>query len=356
MRKRQEKGLIISVIVILLCLFLILILGGPAVLQDLSKKEMTGSLSEFADYDIYQNDSETGILQEASEEPKEDSNDWMEVLSFKRSSNQLLLIVIAGVLILYLLVIGPAAYYYLKRIGKMEWIWLLLPVVSVIFGCLILMLGNEFTIRMPQADVLAVMRPGEKTVCYGSVISPTDSVYRLTFSEETGQLHHWTSTGRYEYSEEQRLLLIQPEYAFEKDYFQYVLNQHGQGTIECNLIKTEDGMSGTLRNCTESDFSCVMVCLEDDYCILPALASGEQCEVVAKTWMNDEYGEEGSLKEEFRMQPGMGQDEKRILNYAWHLHTLKQEEGIHIAAIGTAEECGLESKGVELISYNLFFQ
>ena len=87
-----------------------------------------------------------------------------------------------------------------------------------------------------------------------------------------------------------------------------------------------------------------------------AVSNGDGSEVKAENWRKDEYGMEGSIKEELRMYAGISPDEEQIFDFAWYLHSNSAADANHIAAIFEEDNCGMKESGVELISYGLFYQ
>lgn len=129
--------------------------------------ELGNELSNVMDKDIAVTDS-LGMEEDAVTEDMAELTFLINNFSFERSGSQILIQVAAGLLILYLILIGPASYFYLKKIRKMERMWVILPVISLIFGCIILLMSNDFIIREPYVDIIKVITPGSGSVCYGA--------------------------------------------------------------------------------------------------------------------------------------------------------------------------------------------
>lgn len=378
MRKRRERGLVIMLIIISVCLFLMTMPGGflssekrteklepqagnktnteeSAVNQEAWNKDMPMS-SNLLDKDIAVTDSLGMTEEEKSGESASEQAFLRNNLFFERSGSQMLIGAAAAILIIYLVLVGPITYFYLKRIRKMERMWFLIPGLSIGFGCIILLMSNDFVIREPYADVIKVITPGEKTVCYGVATSPGEDSYSLYFDDKVKSLQPWETSRNYVINEEKRSLTLYPDSAFEKDYFQFFVTEMPASDFIYN-IKIEDKAGvGILYNTTGYSFTHLMLCYEDNYCILPALNPGDSVEVTEELWKKEEYGVSGNLKEELQMHPGLNGDEETVLNLAWQWHINEAPGELHIAAVSKEGDVGLKEKGVDLISYSLFYR
>ena len=353
MRKRKEKGLVIMLIIIAACLFLMVMMGEPFPMQKASDEMISSNLLEN---DIAVTDS-LGIQEaDAAEESMAELTFLVNNFAFERSGSQILIEVVACLLILYLFLIGPAAYFYLKRIRKMERMWFILPAIALFFGCVILLMSNDFIIRDPYADVIKVVTPGKKTICYGVSTSPGEDSYSLYFEDSVTSLQPWAAADNYVINEERRSLTLNPDSAFEKDYFQYSMTQVRANDFVHNLHLEEQVAAGTLYNTTGYEFSHLMLCYKDKYCILPAMNPGDECIVTADMWKKDEYGMTGNLKEELQMQAGLSADEEAVFDLAWYQHVNDGAYQLHIAGVSRESDVGLKETGVDLISYSLFYR
>ncbi len=369
MRRRKERGFLIILGMIAVCLFLIFIMRDSFFMQKTSEykpgesewndvKSQEGGIlpSDVPDNDIAVADSLAVPTEENDEQSMVHLTFLVNNLSFERSGSQILIGVVAGLLILYLVLIGPVTYFYLKKIRKMERMWIILPAVAVLFGCIILLMSNDFIIREPYADVIKVISPGRRTVCYGASTSPGEESYSLYFDDMVTSLKPWMTAENYSINEERRSLTLRPDYAFEKDYFQFFMSEIHLNDFIHNIQMRDQIGFGTIHNTTGYTFSHLMLCYKDNYCILSGMNPGDQFEIEADMWQKDEYGMVGSLKEELQMQTGLTIDEREIFHFAWYEHRNSAPGEFHIAAISKEGDAGLKAFGVDLISYTLFFK
>ncbi|MCI5596118.1 MAG: hypothetical protein MR380_05305, partial [Lachnospiraceae bacterium] len=140
MAKRGGKGGIWILVLILSCI-LFLFLLNINIKQNTSLTEGTGpdteqeiELSQVSEDDL------TGY--ESITEEKEDLWILFDNLKFSRQKVQRNLPLYGILLIIYILLIGPVTYFGLKRLGKMEWMWVYIPVAAVLFSIVILW-GNR---------------------------------------------------------------------------------------------------------------------------------------------------------------------------------------------------------------------
>jgi len=204
--------------------------------------------------------------------------------------------------------------------------------------------------------VIKVISPGEKALCYGVSTSPGEESYSLYFEDRVTSLQPWIAAEHHAINEQRRSLTMHPAYAFEKSYFQYGMTGEYVNEFVHTIQLTDHIGTGTIYNTTGYSFTHLMLCYEDNYCILPALNPGEQYQVEAQMWKKDEYGMIGGLKEELQMQTGLSIDEKEIFNFAWYQHRNDNVRRFHIAAVSEEGDTGLKESGVNLISYSLFYR
>ncbi|MBE5956529.1 MAG: hypothetical protein E7253_08755 [Lachnospiraceae bacterium] len=357
MRRRREKGLVIVLVIIAVCLFFMIRIGGPFSMPKTSGEDPELNLnSELLKNDISVADSLEMQAEDALKDSMVELTFLVNHFSFERGGSQVLIGVAAGLLIFYLILIGPVAYFYLKKIRRMERMWIILPALSLIFGCIILLMSNDFIIREPFADVIKVISPGRQTVCYGVVTSPGEESFSLYFEDRVHSLQTLASASDYVINEERRSLTIYPDSAFEKAYFQFYITQmHDTDFIHTIEPGGQTG-KGMLYNTTGYSFTHVMLCYGDYYCILPAMDPGEEINVTEDMWKKDEIGMTGSLKEELQMQNGLSGDEEEVFQFAWYLHANEEPYKLHMAGISKEGDAGLKEAGVDLISYSMFYR
>ena len=386
MKNRKDKGVIFVLIIILACIAGFFSTTGDdsfwhmgnqaAPGSDLmniptdgkggSKEEKTADAnqlpSNYMEQDISLTDSFYYEGQEG-EENRENSQEeslglafFRENFSYQRKGSENLLGWVTALLVTYLIIIGPVSYFYLKKIGKMERLWLILPLCSVFFGVLILLMGNGFAITTPQMDVLRIDSPGKESICYGSMTSPGDETYRVSFNEHAKALQSVMIWHDYKVLEETRTLILHPDHVFEKAYIQYSLTEQCRDKVSFVCSESEEGISGTVFVQQDKEYESMMFCYEDWFYIVDKTDGGERILIDAGKWESERIGLKDSIKEELHLHSGLSEDEEQIFNFAWYLHRTQGGDTFHIAAISKECETAVKEEEMEIISYGLFFQ
>jgi hypothetical protein len=93
---------------------------------------------------------------------------------------------VAGLLVLYIALIGPADYFFLKNIvGRMQWTWVTFPVVVVLFCTLAYLLSDVWKgnrLRINQVDLVDVDVDGSliRGTTWANVYSPRTDSFNLS--------------------------------------------------------------------------------------------------------------------------------------------------------------------------------
>lgn len=98
----------------------------------------------------------------------------------------LLLVLLA----IYLLVIGPVNFLLLRRMGRLDWAWLTIPAVVVLFSATFYLVGFGLRGRLSQLDQVAIVhgtegQPRGMATAYIGLFSPHRARYTVDFSAET---------------------------------------------------------------------------------------------------------------------------------------------------------------------------
>ncbi len=60
-----------------------------------------------------------------------------------------------GILFVYVLLIGPVYFWFFRRKGKASWLWLAIPITSLVFSVFIYLLGTSTRIHAPYVNYLS---------------------------------------------------------------------------------------------------------------------------------------------------------------------------------------------------------
>lgn len=97
---------------------------------------------------------------------------------------------LAAFLLAYILVIGPGNYLLLRRIGRLEWAWLTIPLTVVLFAAGLYLAGFGLRGGQSQLNQIAVVQGAEGetrgvVTAYLGMFSPLRSSYALRFPADS---------------------------------------------------------------------------------------------------------------------------------------------------------------------------
>lgn len=281
----------------------------------------------------------------------------MGLLSYERSGNQKMIFLFSAILLCYLIVIGPLAYFYVKSIDQMEKMWVIIPLAALFFGCVVLLFADSFTVRQPQLDVLTVERPEKQTEVYVSVTSAGKKNSRIFFHDLVDTIDYFSIVGRYDLMADEKGVVIQPEYAFEKDYLHFLLEQTSGSFVtveEMISVGNKIEYGSLLQNDTGYDFSFVLICEDEKYILLSDIKQGEQFQIHEKDWIFGRNRRRNEQGEVFRIK--MTKNEEKLLRYALEEYEKSDQKMGYLAAIRSDGEDGLIEQGLDILSYGLYYQ
>lgn len=173
---------------------------------------------------------------------------------------------IVVVFVIYVLVIGLGAYLLLKKIKKNEYLWIVIPILSLVFTVVIYGLGSSTRFKdiiLNQVNVINVDENGIGTV-KGKIGIANKSKDDLLVEEVEGTSLDYV-TNNYGYygdtNSEPTKLGVKTIYKNEKAFYEFKGNgalnlrnfsivgrEESVGKLETNLNYVNDGISGTIKN------------------------------------------------------------------------------------------------------------
>ncbi|CDM67482.1 Hypothetical protein CM240_0315 [Clostridium bornimense] len=173
---------------------------------------------------------------------------------------------IVVVFFIYVLVIGLGAYLILKKIKKNEYLWIAIPVLSIVFTVAIYGLGSSTRFKdiiLNQVNIINVDEDGIGTV-KGNIGIANKSKDDLLVEEVEGTSLDYV-TNNYGYygdtSSEPTKLGVKTIYKNEKAFYEFKDNgalnlrnfsiigrEESVGKLETKLNYVNDGISGTIKN------------------------------------------------------------------------------------------------------------
>lgn len=378
MKKRHEKGILLILVVIVIC-FLLIYLMEKGTFSTVKSEE------RYSNSTVLQNsrsidDSETVLEEDISVTDtdttgiQEEENLWIlfDELQFERKGSRIQTMSFSVLLILYVVLIGPILYFFLKKKDKMEWMWALIPGCAVFFAVFFLFLGDSVAVKEALVDALTVVTPGYEDQVYLSMTSPGRDSYSISFEDQVREVVPLYLTGEYrltedgvvqetqEYTLEQETegmtLQMQSREVFSQDYFRLTLEDYHEGMIEGTLTNKEESLSGVLKNNTSWDFSDVMLFYEENYCVMSDISKGEMIKIRQEDWNQMEEEDQWTGPGKYCISKQM--DYGRILNFAYFRYYSSDEYGSQLcfAAVIANHDSGVKDKGADIISHGLYYQ
>ena len=226
--------------------------------------------------------------------------------------------------IIYIACIALIAYYVLRRYRKREYIWFVMPVLSILFTIFMGIhsfgtVGEDDTslseFRLvdtgEEEDVVCLlyqnMEGGEKNLklsSRASCVEPLDYEYRYTVSEKdrviiSGQTLTVHRSGRG--------LDVNIDAPVPGNSWTLRMKQGREGSMDdgflfgTDLVSTGGGFYGKITNLTIRDFEKIVVVRGNQYALLPSLDAGETIKVNEEDvycWDNNQNGETEFLSED----------------------------------------------------------
>ena len=174
--------------------------------------------------------------------------------------------VISLVFLIYVLSIGLGAYFILKKIKKNEYLWIVIPVLSIVFTVVIYGIGSSTRFKdiiLNQVNIINVDEDGVGIV-KGNIGIANKSKDDLLVEEVEGTTLEYI-TNYYGYSMDEKSeptkLGVRTIYKNEKAFYEFKDNgalnirnfsivgrEESVGKLETKLNYVNEGISGTIRN------------------------------------------------------------------------------------------------------------
>ncbi len=202
-----------------------------------------------------------------------------------------------GILFLiYIIIAAPVNYFILKRLDKRELMWITVPVLSVIFGTIMYILGFSTRITQPVANVVSFINmDGKDTIfpsTYAGIFTPTktdikveagegmkikalpvinyDTGYRLPGEKAPKVIEAKVNLGGKGTVEFYgNSIFSNKPVILESDALQ-------SGKLECSINYSNSTFAGELNNLSGFDFDEAYIITADNYITLGAVKNAEK--------------------------------------------------------------------------------
>lgn len=248
-------------------------------------------------------DSQAEYDEELENIETEQNDLWIlfDNLKFARKDKKPSLSFYAVVLILYLLLLGPVSYFWLKKMDKLEYLWFYIPILAVLFSGSILFVNLKTQVKVPVVDTLTVLSPQKNDVVYVASTSPGKKSYELVFDSKVQDIFPLYMGGEYELYEDTlvkknrsytilsnkdtRILCLNPPHSFTRDYFKLTLYEKEEKEIELEQISVSGNIpEGSFTNTTDYTFPYMMFYYQDQFCIYDKIKPGETIVLKKTDW------------------------------------------------------------------------
>lgn len=333
MGKRHEKGAILIIVIILFSISFLYLS------KNISPTRTSKENRAVSDIGVVTNDIAITDMTGEDELAKEEDSLWIlyDYLIFERKESNGLTALFPAILLLYIILIGPIVYFLLKQRNRMEWMWILIPILAILFAGIIVSFGKMIIVESPVIDSLTVISPGKDDVVYFTSTSPAEDEVDLSYDEQVRAV----------------MPIYEEGYAFSKSYFRLDVDTDRKGKVKCKFSLENNVPVGTIQNNTEWEFKHVMLCYEEYYCILPALPPQKEVTISVGEWRKLE-NEEGTPQMEKDM---VKKDCDRILKIAYlKFFEPTDENQLQISAVVDQFDSVIQGNNENLISYGLYQQ
>lgn len=265
-------------------------------------------------YQKMSNDRRQQLLQEQQTLPNDENYNYSEYsissgLKATEVNGLPNIALYAVLLLLYAVVIGPVMYSVLRKRGKRELLWKLIPASAVVFSVLIYLIGTSTRVKHPYVNYLAKMDWSYQNVpsmqtCF-ALTSPNNDKFDVEISGKKditsglvvgydgySVLDPASTDYRYgiEYASDKTILHMDNMASFDTVTMQEQQTIDTKGRMEFTSLQLDtDALAGIVTNQSEYDLEdCVIVC-NGDTILLGDMKQGESISLdqldTSKAWI-----------------------------------------------------------------------
>ena len=376
-RRRKGGNFIIVLPFVLFCIvfFCLLNLGsgqnytmqnsGEGSLSDTNTGAVSQEILEDVPYESEQ------LIEETENTENEQNDLWIlfDNLKFGRKEAQPRISYYAVILILYIILLGPVSYFVLKRIDNMEFMWIYIPVLAVIFAGWIIMTNNHTKITKPVVDSLTVLSPQQEDVVYVASTSPGKKSYELIFGPEIKKVTPlymggeyvlrgnslWKKSRPYTILEDgsQISLSLNPQSAFTRDYFRLDMEEKEKDSLEISVTLSGELPEGNIANGTKYDFSYVMVYYQEQFSIYQKVGSREKLQLEKTEWRSIYNPETKKEQKKIKKEDNV----KQLLNFAYEKYLMEvPDDRFYVIGVLSDYEGVMDDSDKSLVSRGIYYQ
>lgn len=203
-----------------------------------------------------------------------------------------------AVLAVYIILVGPIAYFILKKLDKRSLTWAVVPALAVIFTVMIYTMGSKTRIDEPYAGYVKFLNFDKENKVeeelYFSLTAPFNTAYSVTLDKEYKVIEmSANSSVGYNYNRKEEVdfndtvsmiqyglentqLQIQNNPAFSPVYYQSTNTYNLPNKLSAAISYTGESLKGTIDNGFDFDISNAVFVSDGYLVILGDVKKGEQ--------------------------------------------------------------------------------
>lgn len=216
-------------------------------------------------------------------------------------------------LIVYVILAGPVSYIITKKKDKRNLLWGIIPILSAAFSITIYLIGTSTRIQKPYINYISTVELPEKAGKENKLntkfllTSSSNKSYETLLPNNIDIMPSGSNTGMYyglsaddmdkndfdygiEYGAENTKLVMNSLSAFESVYFQMNSKSSATGTVEIDISKKDDKLSGIINNKLSYDLEDCMFYNKGTIYYIGDFPAGKAFDI-SKVSKNDTYDE-----------------------------------------------------------------
>ncbi|WP_317855524.1 hypothetical protein [Chakrabartyella piscis] len=200
-----------------------------------------------------------------------------------------------GLLVVYLLLVGPVTYLVLRKMGKRELAWVVIPVLSVSFMAIVFGFAQSSTYKnglLQRVTYVELAEDSTETVGVVDIAIKTADSGTMAFRSEEGisvtipfYEYNYNQVDRgeeavYHISQGSGEVVMEGVYSsWETEHLQTTIDMDLGGHILCDIELEDGNYVGTVANNTNVNFQEAGLSLDGYYHKIGVLAAGEMVEI-----------------------------------------------------------------------------
>ncbi len=202
------------------------------------------------------------------------------------------------IFILYIILVSPVSYIILKKRDKREYMWLAVPLLSIIFAAFIYIVGFGTRITEPILNTVSIIRGSEKGIydikSYGGIFTPNKTTIKIQGLDDIN-IKPYSRNNYYGYNDNQTWdgkrvdskFILSPKPSLEiydmgvwgMKTFEIQWDKSIVGNIKSNISFVNSDYEGFIENNTDFDFEDCYILTANQYIKLSDIKKGEKIEI-----------------------------------------------------------------------------